>query len=356
MYYVTTIGTNDFEIELSKLGITVRKLNEEEKKEFILRYEEIYSKKNIFNACARAYGEDFAKYRKIKAEIDTEDNVMNFLLHEWRFNEKKPVFHKSIDQLFEKIMVISVDEEKLQKYVEKEDFVPFLRQFFKMSHIYDEIGIYNDDHDRTRLGFGIRRYNLSLADEVIVKFLFDDLTAQSPHIFAASQYLKKYCETMYKFISSLNSDSIFRFIEIIEMHNMTSGFKPNLLVNNILIIESLIVKDDKDLAKEFVRKTALFLMSGDEKYELQKSVTILDYLYKARSDIVHGNTAKLITDFSQLKLDLPNLKYPSMTRASKMYKKVVIVDFTYALSRSVLNDILRLWFEKPAELEFVKKI
>lgn len=355
MYYVTTIGTNDFEIELSKLGITVRKLNNEEKKEFISRYEKVIRIKNKFYACVRAHDDgDFVKFRKLKAEIDMDDHVVEYLFSEWRFNMRKPIFHRGLNSLFDKVMVISVDGEKLQKYVEKEDFALFLSQFFKMSYIYDETGFCDGNNDKTRLS--IRRYNLSPIDELIVRFLFDDLSSQSHHMFVASRYLKKYCEIMREFISGLNFNDIFRFIEIIEMHSMKSGFKPSLVVNNILIIESLIVKDDKDLAKEFVRKTALFLMNGDKKYELKQCVTILDYLYKVRSDIVHGNTAKLFTDFSQLKSDLPNLKYPSMVRVSKMYKKVVIVNFTYAMSCSILNDILKLWFENPTGLEFVKKI
>ena len=42
MYYVYTDGITDFEIDFSKLGLTFRKLNVEEEKNFLSRYQKVY--------------------------------------------------------------------------------------------------------------------------------------------------------------------------------------------------------------------------------------------------------------------------------------------------------------------------
>ena len=230
----------------------------------------------------------------------------------------------------------------------------FLRQFIGLSFIYNEWKILNKNHDRKL--FISKRYNFSSEEEIIAKYLYNDCDVPSTHLYVSSKHLKKHCDIMYKFFSNLNADDIFRFIEIMEMYNMTNGFRPNLLINNILIIESLIVKDDKEIAKEFVHKTALFLINGNQGYKLKDCIPILDYLYNARSDIVHGNTSKLFNDFSKLKEKLPYLKYPNTDRESKMHKKIMIVEFSYAMSDKILNDILKLWFLNPEELKFIKNI
>ena len=353
MNYVYTDGITDFEMDISKLGLTIRKLNEKEKQYFLKRYQKIYDLKRKINDCIKSYGNDRLKFRKQRLELENYDVVIEFLLHEWRFHENKPVFHKCINSLFDKLMVIEIDEEKLKKYIEPEDFHIFLKQFIGLSFIYDERRI---DANRNKPLFIPKRYNLTAEEEIIVKYLFNDYTTPSAHLFVSSKYLKKHCNIMHNFFSNLNADEIFRFIEIIEMYNMINGFKPNLLINNILIIESLVLNDkDKDIAKEFVRKAALFLISGDQKYKLKECISILDYLYNVRSDIVHGNTSKLFNDYNKLKESLPYLKYPNIDRESKMHKKIIIVEFSYEISDYILNDILKLWFLKTDELNFIKK-
>jgi len=352
MNFIYTEGTNDFEIELSKLGLTIRKLKDIEKEKFLKRYQKICNLKRSFNDCIKIYDKDKLQFRKLRAEIEPNDNIIEFLLHEWRFHDNKPIFHKSMNALFDKIVAIDINEEKLKRYIEPEDFLIFLRQFIDLSFIYDERKEFDVKHDRPL--YISKRYNFTAEEEIIVKYLYDDFSTPSNHLLISSKYLKKHCEIMQQFFLNLNADEIFRFIEIIEMYNMINGFKPNLLINNVMIIESLIVKDDKDLAKEFVRKTALFLINGNSQYKLKDCITILDYLYNVRSDIVHGNTSKLFNDFSKLKETLPNLKYPNTDRKSKMHKKIIIVEFSYVISDHILNDILKLWFSKPDELKFIK--
>lgn len=354
MKYVFTEGTTDFDVEISKLGLTIRRLNVCEKNIFIKRYQEVYNLKKDFNNCIRVYDTDHSKFRSFRAELEQKDNIIDFLFHEWRFHENKPIFHKSIDSLLDKIMIIDINEEKLKKYIEPEDFSIFIRQFIGLSYIYDEEKYPDKNHDRKL--FISKRYNFTAEEEIIAKYLYNDFNFSSANLFVSSKYLNKHCEIMHNFFSNLNADDIFRFIEIIEMYNMINGFKPNLLINNILIIESLIAKDDKELAKEFVHKTALFLINGNQDYKLKDCISILDYLYNVRSDIVHGNTPKLFNDFSKLKEKLPYLKYPSIDRESKMHKKIIIVDFSYAISDQILNDILKLWFLNPDELKFLKNI
>ena len=355
MYYVYTDGITDFEIDFSKLGLTFRKLNVEEEKNFLSRYQKVYRLKKEFNNCIRVYDNDRLRFRKIKTELESKDNIIEFLLSEWRFHEKKPVFHKSVDALLDKIMVIDINEEKLKKYIEPEDFNIFLKQFIGLSFIYDKKTI---DLKNDKPLFLSKRFNFTAEEEIIAKYLFNDCSNPSSHLLVSSKSLKMYCDIMYEFFSKLDADEIFRFIEIIEMYNIVNGFKPNLLINNILIIESLIINGDKDknIAKEFVRKTALFLINGNENYKLKNCITELDYLYNIRSDIVHGNTKKLFSDFGNLKNTLPDLNYPSIDRESKMHKKIIIVKFSYALSERILNDILKLWLSKPDELKFIKNM
>ena len=45
MNYVYTNDVVDFEVEFSKLGLTIRKLNEKEKDIFINRYKKVYNLK-----------------------------------------------------------------------------------------------------------------------------------------------------------------------------------------------------------------------------------------------------------------------------------------------------------------------
>ena len=354
MYYIYTEGAIDFETTFSKLGLTIRDLNNIEKDIFSKRYKELCSFKKKYNDCIKAYKNDRPNFRKLRDELESKDNIIDFLLHEWHFHEKKPVFHKSLNTLFDRIMIIDINEEKLKKFIEPEDFCVFISQFTSLSFIYDEKSDYKLNHDRPLVI--PKRYNFTAEEELITKYLYNDCATPSAHLFISSKNLKKHCDIMYQFFSNFNAENIFRFIEIIEMYNMIKGFKPNLLINNVMIIESLIVKEDKNIAKDFIYKTALFLINGNTKYKLEECISILDYLYNIRSDIVHGNTAKLFNDYAILKEKLPHLDYPDTNRQSKMHKKIMIVEFSYILSDQILIDILKLWFSRPDELNFIKNI
>lgn len=353
MYYIYVDGINSFSNEFAQIGLSIRKLNKKEKTILINRYNEIYKNRYQIRKLIKSYKDDRHLYRKLSYESFNDEILIELILYKFRMEDKKPIFHKNIINLFDKLMIIKVDKIKLSKYIEHESFDIFVRQFFDMAYVYDEEDYKNTTNRHNN--YLIRRYNLTSVDEMVLRYLYNDFEYSSKYILRGSNSLMTYCQVMDKFFKTLSSKDIFRFIEILEMYNIKYGYPMNFVINNILVIESLIIKEESPtICKDFILKGSLLLKDSNLRSKLDDYKIILNYIYSVRSDLVHGNNEKLLEDYSKLKSQLPNLNYPEIGKISKMKRKKIIVDFTYVISEKILNSILKMWFVNPYELSFIK--
>ena len=352
MYYIYTEGKNDFESEFPQIGIKIRNLTDDEKKKIGNRYKEIYNNRIKFHSMLRLFEIDRALFRKLEFVFRYEE-LNELFIREFRLYKKKPIFHVNISNLLEKIMVIEVQENKIEKYIESEEIEMFIKRFLKLAHIYDKKDDVEDLSYNNRSHFG--RCNLSPIDEIIIKHLYNDFSNTSHYVIKGANCLFEYCITMKCFFENLNSTDVFRFVEILEMYNLKYDYRQNLVVNNVLVMESLVIKEDSQtIARDFTLKLSLLISESSHEYELEDYAFIFDYLYSVRSDIVHGNTEKLLNDYSKLKSKLPGLDYPSIGNVSKMKRKRMIIAFSYIISKEILDTILKVWFSNPSKLNFIK--
>ena len=120
-------------------------------------------------------------------------------------------------------------------------------------------------------------------------------------------------------------------------------------------MESLLIKDEStNIEKNLILKTPLIIRKMNKKYSLNETAGILKFIYRIRSDIVHGNSEKTISDFNTLKQTVTNLEYPTIKSASKMRKKKIIVKFASQLSDEIINMVIKSWFLYPDVLFFIK--
>lgn len=358
MYYIYTDGITDFEINFSQIGIKIRRLDDNEQNEIVERYNFLYNQKNYFNKVTKNLDYKYISTLMTKSELDFSDKLIEAMVYEWKVDGVKPVFHKEISTIFNHLMVIEIEDEKLKKYIEPVNFNDFVKQLIKFSFVFDDENISLEAYERSSMIY--RRTKWSETDEIIIRHLYNNFKTPGGKVFYASKKFDLFCKIMSNFLNKLSdhkkaNERIFRFIEILEMYTYRLAKPQNLLINDVLTMESLVIKEDSStIAKDFVLKAALLLKSTDLKYNLEECIYILDYLYSVRSDIVHGNTEKLLTDYAKLKEKLPTFDCKVNKNTSKMRKKNNIIFFSHRLSRVLLVNMLKLWLMKPEEFDTVR--
>ena len=363
--YCDKLNNTKYKNEIKQFGLKFYSLKEKQKSYIKEVYSNIYkSKEKIKRAIIKQEDGTF-RFNIDKRKELMQNSNLSLIVEIMRFEKIKPVFHKNIDNYLDNIIVLEIDEEKLSKYIEKIDFRIFINQFIDFHYIYDP-NIENQTKNKDAiLPYGIRKIHQrdgnptydKLVEEILIKYLFNFYKINSYGCFYAEESFIEYLSAISKFTKSISSNELFKFIEILEIFYSNARLSQNNILNDTLIIESLLVKKESDFKKrEFVLKTGIIYKESElKKYYTNDDLTaILSYLYSMRSTIIHGSMEDIVGKYNDLSQKVKVFTCPKFEGLSKMNKKTKILKFTETLSYFFVKLVLLYWINDNDKITFLK--
>lgn len=367
MYFLYSCNSFDFnyKITIKQFGLKIHSLNSKQREHIIHRYKSIYEKRNKINRALNKNedGEIRFDYQKRK-EIENDEDL-KYLIYMIRQERIKPVFHKNLESLLNNILVLEIDSSKLSKYIDNNDFRIFIHQFIDFHYIFDSDLKSRKNENEVSLPYQMRKmYRLKknpdfedLVNEFLIKYIFNFNNQSSYGCIFVNESFERYLTIVCKFCNSISSDELFKFIEILEMLFTNSRLSQNNILNDTLIIESLLIKkESNNIEKEFVLKTGIIYKYSklEKNYTNEDLSTILHYIYDVRSIIIHGSLEKIFDCYNKLSLKCKSFICPKFDSVSKMQKKISILKFTESISYKFVKIVLLYWINNNEKISFLK--
>lgn len=111
-------------------------------------------------------------------------------------------------------------------------------------------------------------------------------------------------------------------------------------MTNVIIIESLIVKNNSNnISKEFTLKLGIIAIESGAKYSNEDLKYILNYIYRIRTILIHGNINEVFVEYNTLIQNVQKIETLNNKNLPKMSKYKNILYFTDKLSYEFYNCI-----------------
>lgn len=367
MYFLYSYKSFDsnYKIAIKQFGLKIYSLNSKQKAHITDKYKSIYEKRNKINRALNKSEDGEIRFDFQKRKEMENDEDLKYLIYMIRQKKIKPVFHKKIESLLNSVLVLEIDSFKLSKYIDNDDFRIFIHQFIDFHCIFDSNLKGKKNENEVSLPYQMREmYRLKknpdfedLVNELLIKYIFNFNNQSSYGCFFVNESFERYLAIICKFCNSISFDELFKFIEILEIFFTNSKLFQNNILNDTLIIESLLIKkESNNIEKEFVLKTGIiYKYSKLEKYYSNEDLSaILHYIYDVRSIIIHGNLEKIFDCYNKLSLKCKSFICPKFGGVSKMQKKILILKFTESISYKFVKIILFYWINNNDEISFLK--
>lgn len=363
--YCSNRFENNYRNEIKQFGLKFYSLNNIQREKIKKEYDRIYSKRNDIYKSLNKNEEGLVLFNYKKRKELEVDRELSFIIDMIRQEKKKPTFHKNIDDFLNNILVLEIDSKRLSKYIDSHDFRIFIHQFIDFHFIFDS-NICNKKNDKEiSLPYQMKRMYrekstpdfMDLSKELIIKYIFNFYEQSSYGCFAVNKSFENYLSCISKFSNSISSEELFKFIEILEIFFTNSRLSQNNILNDTLIIESLLIKKDSNsIEKEFVLKTGIIYKNSKLKkyYSNEDLSVILHYLYGMRSTIIHGSMEKIFECYNKFSLKVKAIPCSKFDSVSKMQKKIMILKFTERLSYEFVKLVLIYWINNYDEISFLR--
>lgn len=365
MYYIHINDKIEKKIHFKKIGITIRPLNNKEKNalnkyiDYILGY-----KKNIYTL-VKKYNFNDTEYDQIlelskSKKIDPNGIIMMGYLalkDGFVFNNKRTI-KNTIDHL----IAIDVDKKITKKYIEDKYINKFVSNFLNLSNIYNKKidkaeMIYNKDYTYL-LENNIFKDNKEYFHQILLSLIMSYQKNNSkPLIVRDVDLSKNFLMQFIEFEKKLDNFDIIRFFEILDIFNSNPSMIQNAILNNVLIVESLLMNDKSNIQKEYVLKGGIILkksLNSKNKKACDNLKYFLSFVYNIRSDIIHGNNKKIEEDLNTLNNKNKNIN--KIFGETKNYKdtKNKAFKIAYTISLFVTLSVIKYWIKNPTEIYYLK--
>lgn len=356
-----------FSVNINRFGIKIYPLNKSQFNYIDKQYSYLYkSRVKIRNSIIKKEDGSFRFNYEKRKELEIDENLFD-LIDTMRQNKKIPVFHKNIQEFLNHLIVLEIDSSKLSKYIDCDDFRVFIRQFINFYHVFD---ICSKKERKKEKEFSIsynmkKRYRekkeLELHDvtqEIIIKYLLGFPEEEGYSCFGVNESFYDYLNIISKFLNTISNEELFKFIEIMEMYFTNSKLSQNNILNDTLIIESLLIKKESNsIEKEFVLKAGVIYKDSKLKkhYSNDDLSTILHFIYNIRSTIIHGSMEKIFDNYNTFCQKIKEIECIKFNNMSKMQKKLCILHFTETISYEFVKIILRYWITNNDKIMFLKE-
>ena len=352
-------------IEIKQFGLKIYPLTTEQRNYLIKEYNYLYQQRlKIKKSIVSSKQETILFDCKKRRELEQDSKLLN-IIDMIRENRVKPIFHKNMDEYLNHILVLEIEPKKLEKYIDSEDFQVFAHQFINFYNIFDTQNQTKNKYKDVSIPFQMRKKYREIgkpsfedvSEEIILKYLFDIYKQESACCLYVNNSFFKYILNVSKFISKISSDELFKFIEIMEIFFSNARLSQNNILNDTLIIESLLIKKESStIEKEFVLKTGIIYKDCKlEKYYPNEDLSvILHYLYDMRSAIIHGNMEKIFVVYNTFTQKIKSIPCSKFENVSKMQKKVLILKFTERISYEFVKMVLMYWINHYDKISYLR--
>ncbi|MGE5455958.1 MAG: hypothetical protein ACM3O4_02465 [Ignavibacteriales bacterium] len=314
------------EIQINKIGLTIRRLNEDEKKELSNYFNNYFFSQKAKHAINRYYNEfvknnekggnnDIRKKYVLSKHFNSLDknqiDAITFFTQV--ILEKNGKFNKNtFNRINNKLVIFEIDCEILNDFIDPSFFKSSIEYIILLSHIISGISL-------CKIVF-LKKYEDFLEGKHQMLFWYNTLNDDFDSYPAL--YLPEFCaKTMVEGPSFIakgknicqiseigtllqKSDriSIRNFFIILDMIFQENLSVENKIVNRTSIIERILMNKDDDKNDKFILKMGIVIQEiiPQEYLRLKLLKDQLDFCYKIRSCIVHGNEDKLMSFFSKL--------------------------------------------------------
>lgn len=349
-------------IKIDKLGITFRKLRNNEKKLILNQIDSIYLKnKKLINYIIKNY--NIEDELNLSIELLKYDELTRKIVKFCFFGVKSGFSLNSlskIKKILERVVIIECDKDIISEYLEEDKISKLVSNILSLYDIYSKNIRINE---KVRLN-----YDYILTDNIInpnEEDYYQNLIFNLVASFGSEKRMKKMVELsedyllqLQKFISKLNKNQIRRFLTVVDLMYANYSMIQNSIVNRVTIIESILLNEENDKRSNFILKTGLILKcyTGLESEENNRFLNnILGYTYDIRSAIVHGNEEKILDIFNAITQKNKNIisliHNNTDTYISKKNQAMILAD-TFAIL--FVRAVIKYWIDNPSIISFMK--
>ena len=357
----------DFElkkkIELKKIGVTFRKLSIKEK-ERILKYIDdfFYKKKNSILNFLNNYNFD-EEYKLCHDlfecdDITRESVLMCFYAMKAGFNINSK---KSIIEILNRSIVITYNTDVLCDFVEEKQIEKVISNLLSLYDIYNDsieinMKVRNDYSYILKtniLDYGDKCYNQNLLTDIIFSY------GKEKKLKKEVCLSEKYLLDLNIFFNSLSKEELRRFFLCLDLLYSSTNMIQSSILNKVTIIESILIGEGEMIEYNFILKAGMILkqyLNFRNRRVNQFIKESLEYSYKVRSAIVHGNEGKIIEIYNKLKQQKRNPLSELLKNESEHYieKKNEALYVSEALLLLVVRSVFKYWIEYPQHVNYLK--
>ncbi len=355
-------------IRIKKIGLTFRKLTQGEKNIIKEQIDNVYKKnKKVIDQAVKTYKED--EHLKLSMNLLSYDEVTRgiivfcFMLIKKGFSINSKT---KIDKMLNRTIIISYDLKIMEEYINKESINKMISNILSLYGIYSKNIEFNykvrSDYEyilsNNILNIKEKDYFINLILDMLVSYKSKDGIRKNVEL--SEDYLLQ----LKTFFEQLDKNEIRRFFTAIDMIYSKHNLIQNSIINNVTIIESILISEDREIKRNFVLKAGILLNSYiDKNYKKNTKQTnkftkdCLEYAYDIRSSIVHGNQEKIlnIVDTYCKKNKYINELINSCKDEKYNTRKDKALNVASSISYLAVRATIKCWLEKPSIINYLKE-
>ena len=340
-------------INLSKIGLVIRKLNDEEHSDLLDGFKSIILEDDDLQLAKEYY--DFKNKKKKFTDIEKIqlfDNISNSKNEKIIIN----IYNGFSKNVFEILNLPKIENELNNFLIAEIDTEEFNKHFYK-DYIYDLIPkiidfsnyIASDDGNYNAYGqCKIYEYKGVKNDKNLIEVLFFVLLHYSSNTCSLNE---KKLEKLEEMFNLKNRDFNFSFVMMIDNLLEDNVLVENRIINKVSFLERLLISKEENKTESFVLKVGilcnkLFDISNEDLSKRLKEI------YNIRSMLVHGDGNKIIDNIDYYRRVFSEV---IEKKASKFETKLQILWGVDANLNLFLIRVLNKYLEDPNLCEFIKQ-
>lgn len=366
MYYIYLDYIIDETIIFDKIGISIRPLSNDEKNKLMDNINYILKYKTDMMKLVKKYNFEESNFEQIYELAKSKDKDPNGIImmgyyalkDNFKFNSIR-----TINKIVNHMVVIDVDKEKITKYVDEKYISKFVSNFLNLGIIYDKA--VNTNEIRRNIDYtyildnNIFEDNEEFYHQILLTIVMSYNGKDVPKkiVVRNVDISDNYLSEIKKFEKKLDNEELIKFFEILDLLYSHPSMIQNAILNNVLIVESLIINEKANIEKDYILKGGMILkeyLNLNSKISNERIRTFLKFVYDIRSDIIHGNNKKIQTDLNTLNQKIKGVKKLIGTINTYKETKDSAFSVAYTLSYYVTLSVIKYWINNPTGVNYLK--
>ena len=368
------------EITMDGLGIKIRKMNDNEFSEISSIFNDLFFSRKAKNSIYRYYNEyKLNKDKNINKDIRnkyllskhadnlTEDQINANIIYSNHVIGENIKFDKNVfNNLMMKSVIFEIDENIFEDYMDSKFISSFICNLINLGKMINNIGFKSNVniYDYSNL--------LSEKSDLLINFIvasqnISNLTSlyfeerSTLETIKSLEYMNDdhtFCifDGIKNFINSSSKEEIRSLITIMDIIFQKSTSLENEIVNYTSIIERILMNEEDEKANKFILKMGIVTQETCKVSDIKKLKKQLEFCYKVRSCIVHGNEGKLMGYYSKLDTilegeELNKMQSLTTTRERRKY----LLETTYIHLRFFIKQLMIYWIKNYQKVAFMKE-